>query len=98
VRSCDHWFKACVKAAGITDFHWHDIRHTFARLVQDGVPIERVSKLLGNKSIKMTMRYAHLAPNQLRDDVARLERLVQSGNQPTPLPTPERTPRAKYFN
>jgi len=73
VKSNDHWFKPALKAAGISDFKWHDLRHTFASwLVQDGVPLDRVSKLLGHKSLAMTMRYAHLAPNQLHEDVARL--------------------------
>ena len=75
VRSNDHWFKPALKAAGISNFRWHDIRHTFASwLVQDGVPLDRVSKLLGHKSLTMTMRYAHLAPNQLHADVALLAR------------------------
>ena len=57
--------------AGISDFRWHDLRHTFASwFVQDGVPLDRVSKLLGHKSL--TMRYARLAPNQLHEDVALL--------------------------
>jgi integrase len=75
VLSNDHWFKPALKAAEITDFKWHDIRHTFASwLVQDGVPVDRVSKLLGRKSLTMTMRYAHLAPNQMHEDVALLTR------------------------
>lgn len=75
VRSNDHWFKPALKAAGIRDFNWHDIRYTFASWrVQDGVPLDRVSKLLGHKSLTMTMRYAHLAPNQLHQDVALLTR------------------------
>lgn len=75
VLSNDHWFKPALAAAGISDFKWHDIRHTFASwLVQDGVPLDRVSKLLGHKSLTMTMRYAHLAPNQLHEDVALLTR------------------------
>jgi integrase len=75
VLSNDHWFKPALKAAGISDFTWHDLRHTFASwLVQDGVPLDRVSKLLGHKSLTMTMRYAHLAPNQLHEDVALLTR------------------------
>jgi integrase len=73
VLSNDHWFKPAVKKAGISDFKWHDLRHTFASwLVQNGVPLDRVSRLLGHKSLMMTMRYAHLAPNQLHEDVARL--------------------------
>ncbi len=75
VLSNDHWFKAVLKAAGIGDFKWHDLRRTFASwLVQDGVPLDRVSKLLGHKSLTMTMRCAHLAPNQLHEDVALLTR------------------------
>jgi integrase len=75
VLSNDHWFKPALRAAGISDFKWHDLRHTFASwLIQDGVALERVSKLLGHSSLMMTMRYAHLAPNQLHDDVAILTR------------------------
>jgi len=76
VRSNDHWFKPALKLARIEGFRWHDLRHTFASwLVQDGVPLDRVSKLLGHKSLTMTMRYAHLAPNQLHEDVAKLTRI-----------------------
>jgi integrase len=71
VLSNDHSFKPALKAAGISDFRWHDLRHTFASwLVQDGVPPDRVSKLLGHTNLTMTMRYAHLAPNHLHEDVA----------------------------
>jgi integrase len=85
VLSNDHWFKPALKAAGITDFKWHDLRHTFASwLIQDGVPLDRVSKLLGHKSLTMMMRYAHLAPNQLHEDVALLTR-----NSTTVAPTPK---------
>jgi integrase len=92
VKSCDHWFKPALTAAGITDFKWHDLRHTFASwLIQDGVPLERVSKLLGHKSLAMTMRYAHLAPNQLSADVAKLD-LISTTVAPEPvLEKPEPT-------
>src|SRR5208282_4994548 len=73
VLAAEHWFTPALKAAKIENFRWHDLRHTFASwLVQDGVPLERVSKLLGHKSLQMTMRYAHLRPSQLHEDVARL--------------------------
>lgn len=85
VKSNDHWFKPALEAAGITDFKWHDLRHTFASwLIQDGVPLDRVSKLLGHKSLAMTMRYAHLAPNQLSADVAKLD-LVSTTVAPEPV-------------
>jgi integrase len=96
VRSNDHWFREAVAAAGIVNFRWHDIRHTFASwLVQDGVPLDRVSKLLGHKSLTMTMRYAHLAPNQLHEDVARL---VSNSTPVAPEPVTENEAPAGYLN
>ena len=62
--------------AGVQDFHWHDLRHTFAsRLVMAGVPIRAVAELLGHSEITTTMRYAHLAPGYLADAVERLAAL-----------------------
>ena len=56
--------------AGILNFHWHDLRHTFAsRLAMAGVPLRTIGELLGHKTPAMTMRYAHLAPAHLRDAV-----------------------------
>ena len=66
---------AAVKRAGLGDLHLHDLRHTYAsRLVQLGVPVLTVSKLLGHATIRMTMRYSHLANEDLRLAVSRLDR------------------------
>ncbi|UVT18575.1 MAG: tyrosine-type recombinase/integrase [Nitrospira sp.] len=61
--------------AGLTDFRFHDLRHTFAsRLVQKGIDLYRVQLLLGHKTGVMTQRYAHHCPDSLRDGVKALEK------------------------
>ena len=58
----------------ITDFHFHDLRHTCAtRMVQGGVDLYKVQRLLGHKSPIMTQRYAHHYPESLRDGVDELD-------------------------
>lgn len=62
-----------LKRATINRFRWHDLRHHFAsRLVQHGVPLNTVRDLLGHSSVGMSLRYAHLAPDQRREAVAKL--------------------------
>lgn len=55
------WEKA-LKAAGITDFHWHDLRHTAASyLAMSGVSLVEISKILGHRTMQMVSRYSHLS-------------------------------------
>lgn len=68
IRHSD-WLKY-LQIAGIENLHWHDLRHTFAsRLVMKGVYLFTVNKLMGHHSLEMTERYAHLAPDFLKNAV-----------------------------
>jgi integrase len=69
-------FLSACRKAGITDFRFHDLRHTFAaHLVMEGANVRAVQELLGHADIKMTMRYAHLSPGHLKNTVELLDNL-----------------------
>jgi len=74
MRSVREGFNNATKRAGILNFTFHDLRHTFAsHLVMSGVDILAVKELLGHKSIAMTLRYAHLSPDHKRRAVESLK-------------------------
>jgi integrase len=69
------WARVNMGLADDPEFVIHALRHTFAsRLVQRGVRIEVVSKLLGHRTVQQTMVYAHLAAHNYQSAVAVLER------------------------
>ena len=62
------------KKAGITDFPFHDLRHNYAsHLAMRGAHIRALQELLGHKTLAMTQRYSHLAPEQLQNAVKLLD-------------------------
>lgn len=74
-RKVQRAFIDTLKTAKIVNFHFHDLRHTFASyLRQKGVDLHAISKLLGHKDLRMTRRYAHLNVDSLRRAVSVLER------------------------
>ncbi|MCX6141964.1 MAG: site-specific integrase [Ignavibacteriales bacterium] len=69
-----HRFKHWVTEAGLADeLHFHSLWHTFASwLVQDGVSLYEVQKLLGHSSSRVTEIYSHLQPEQMHSTVNRI--------------------------
>jgi site-specific recombinase XerD len=67
-------FMNALAKAEITGFRFHDLRHTFAtKLVQAGIDLYRVARLLGHRDITSTQRYAHHYPESLRSSVEILD-------------------------
>ncbi|MCI0530312.1 MAG: tyrosine-type recombinase/integrase [Nitrospira sp.] len=67
-------FRKAVETAKIEDFHFHDLRHTFASyMMMNGCDVKTLQELMGHKDIKMTMRYAHLSRDHVRQSVKVLD-------------------------
>lgn len=87
----EHLFRKTVEALGLNDnaqlqkdrVVFHTLRHTCASwLVQDGVDILTVSKVLGHSDLKHTLIYAHLAPDQTKDAVLKLRYQLRRAENP----------------
>ena len=73
ITSIKKSWKALLQKANIENFTWHDMRHDYAsQLVMAGVDLNTVRELLGHSDIKMTLRYAHLAPEHKQAAVMKL--------------------------
>jgi len=74
------WKKALLRA-GIHNFKWHDLRHTWASWhVQSGTSLQELQQLGGWASFEMVLRYAHLSSDHLRGAAERISatNLLQS--------------------
>jgi integrase len=61
--SCSWWFEPALNEAKISDYTWHNNRHTFCSwLAIADVSIKKIQELAGHKTITMAARYAHLSP------------------------------------
>lgn len=77
------WHNA-LKRAGISNFRWHDLRHTWASWhVQAGTPLHALQELGAWESAEMVRRYAHLSSEHLSQYVERLPRLQGASNRET---------------
>ena len=64
--------------AKLDGLHFHDLRYSFASwFVMRSGSLQALQTILGHQDIKMTLRYAHLAPDHLRSEMARTERTAQ---------------------
>ena len=76
---------AALERAGIKDFRWHDLRHTFATWHrQAGTPTHELQRLGGWQTMAMVERYAHVAPEGLQTAANRLDNQLQSYAMATP--------------
>jgi integrase len=79
VKNIKKAFKTAMKNAGITDFRFHDLRHTFAsQVIMRGGDLKDVQELLGHKSMSMTLRYSHLSQDHKKRAVNLLNGLTAS--------------------
>lgn len=82
----DKSFFTALKKSDIIEFHFHDLRHTFAsQLVMSGVDLNTVRELMGHKSLAMTLRYSHLSSDHKRRAVDILGQRMDTIWTPKPI-------------
>jgi integrase len=73
-------FETALKAAEITDFHWHDLRHcTASYLAMNGASLAEIAEVLGHKTLQMVKRYAHLSDGHVSNVVASMNNKIFGG-------------------
>lgn len=75
MRAVGSAWERSLRRAGIENFRFHDLRHTWASWhVMNGTSLQELMELGGWKSFEMVLRYAHLAPEHLSAAARRIER------------------------
>jgi integrase len=70
------WYGA-LERAGVQDFRWHDLRHSCASyLAMQNVSQRLIAEVLGHKSLSMSFRYSHLAPQHTRSVLEQMDRAM----------------------
>jgi len=73
-------FEKALERAGITDFHWHDLRHcTASYLAMNGASLAEIAEILGHKTLAMVKRYAHLSDGHVSNVVASMNAKIFGG-------------------
>ena len=82
--------RAVVRAKLSAPLRFHDLRHSFASwFVMRGGRVQALQAILGHADIKMTLRYAHLAPDHLRNEMAATERKTPAAVSEAAMPEVE---------
>src|ERR1700739_2059906 len=77
-----YWWDIVLYRSEINDFHWHDLRHTFAsRCIMAGVDLRTLQQLLGHKTLQMVVRYSHLSQSH---ELAAVEKICTAQGQHHP--------------
>jgi site-specific recombinase XerD len=80
VKRFDSAWRTALKVAGINNFHFHDLRHTFcSNLLLSGGSLKDAKEMIGHSDISMTDRYAHLTPEHMRARQKELARHYANG-------------------
>jgi len=84
-RYWDTAWKSLTKAAGVENFRFHDLRHTFVtQMVELGVPLGVIQSIVGHISSKMVRHYTHVSSGVARRAVEMLDRAPILPQSPEP--------------
>jgi len=82
IKRFDKSWQSCKRNAGITNFHFHDLRHTFcSNLILSGSGLKDAKDMIGHSDISMTDRYSHLTNSHKFNSQQRLADYYSSAQQ-----------------